>query len=236
KLQTDLLAVGGIAGICVGIFVLSFAITADNIGIAFVPEVYTGESIDYWIANVLANPFLSRFLIALIMIGFGAMFISGFALFRLLGEHWQKYVALAGYMIGIPSAIFVFMTRLTMTHQLIVLSSKQPELAKELKLHLILMLQNWHFTAEFVGPVFIVVIGTSFMAWAAKKEKFLPAWLCYWAFLCGILSILYFLKFDYPFLKIAGLGGGPLHMLWFFALGVVLLRRRLGMRDEVESG
>lgn len=222
--QKNLLLLGGIAGISVGVFVLTFAFIAGNIQTGFVAAVYTGESVRPWIDNVIQNPNLARFSIISLTIGFGAIFVGGFSLFQLIDQpYWQKYLGMSGYSIGVPLAAVNFMERFSLQYQLITLSKYRPELLENIEPLVMLKLQEWQFTGEYFGPFFVVFLGTTFMSWAAVKDGILPKWLFYWAGLCSAFWISYLL---FPSFSLAQLGAGPLHMLWFFVTGIVLLRKR----------
>ena len=226
KSKRKIMILGGIAGISVGIFVLTFAFIGGAHDLAFVHGVSTGEPIDYFLRNILEHPQLSMFIVSSLAIGFGSMYVAGFCLYHLISTtYWQKYLAVAGYTIGIPVAIYNFLERLAFQNQLILLSEKKPDILNEIELHARLTFQEWEFTGNFVGPFFVVLIGTTFMAWAAFKDGLLPNWLCYWGMGCGIATVLFFGHYAFPMLAIASLGAGPLHMLWFFVTGVVLLRK-----------
>ena len=226
KSKRDLMILGGFAGICVGVFVLTFAFVGGYYEIDFVHGVSRGESIDYFLRNILDHPRISMFIIASIIIGFGSMYVGAFCLFNLIGAaYWQKYLAFAGYTLGISAAIYNFLERLAFQNQLIVLSKNNPEILNDIDLHARLSFQKWEFTGIYIGVVFVVLIGTTFMSWAALKDGLLPKWLCYWGIGCGIATVLFFGHYAIPILAIAGLGAGPLHMLWFLVMGIVLLRK-----------
>ena len=233
KSRKEFLVLGGIAGICVGIFVLTFAVIATKLKIGFVPAVYRGESIEYWIQNVVNNPTTSMLVVASLTVGFGAMLVGGFSFFKLInGNYWQKYLGLSGYIIGVPAAVYNFIERLSLQYQIIVLSKNKPDILDQIELHSRISLQEWQFTGEYVGPFFVVFMGTTFMAWAAKRDNLLPNWLCYWAFTCGALTILHLFKLKVSAFEIAALGAGPLHMLWFFVTGIVLLRKMKSLSGQ----
>jgi hypothetical protein len=166
------------------------------------------------------------FIIASITIGFGSMYVGAFCLYNLIAAaNWQKYLALAGYTVGIPAVIYNFLERISFQNQLILLSENNPNLLNDIELHARLTFQEWEFTGIYLGTFFIVMIGTTFMAWAALKSDLLPRWLCYWGMGCGIMALIFHGHHFIPVLGIAGLGAGPLHMLWYFVTGVVLLRK-----------
>jgi hypothetical protein len=222
---------GGVAGIGVGVFVVGFALSADSVGTAFAPQVYQGGSVQPWIDNVVASPEVAMASLASACIGFGAMLVAAMSLVVLIRSgSWQKYLALSGYLIGVPVAISTFHSRLSLQQQIIVLAKNQPDLLPQLELAARIELQRFHLAAEYLGPFFIVLAGTPFLAWAARREGLLPGWLLWWAVGCALLTVVDFFERGNPAFAIAGLGAGPLHMLWFLAMGIVLLvgRARAG--------
>ncbi|MDX1418630.1 MAG: hypothetical protein R3181_01580 [Rubricoccaceae bacterium] len=221
-----LYTLAGVAGIMVGVFVLSFAFVATGAGIAFAPEVHEGGSIAYWIDNVVANPGLWKVAMFCITVGFGSMFVSGFAWFNILGpERWQKYVSLSGYVIGIPMAITTFMDYHALMQQIAV-TQQGGVVPESLALQANLSVESWWLVSSLYGPSFVVVLGTGFLSWSLLKEERLPDWLCYWGMACGVMFILYLFHGYVPFLEVFSTGAGPLHMLWFAVMGIVTLRNR----------
>lgn len=226
---------GGISGICVGVFVLSFAFIATSHELAFVKDLGSPESVDRWLQNLYANYELFVLAIIFLILGFGSIFISAFSVFNILGENdWRKYLSISGYIIGIPFAISNFTSFLSKGIQLKTMREADLDLGSSIYAVVLFELRESNITATVTGPLFVVVLGTAFMAWAAKRAEFLPAWLCYWGMACGVMAVLYHFRVWLPFLSITGLGAGPLHMLWFFVAGIVLLvkARKIVLNDE----
>lgn len=217
---------GGVSGICVGLFVLSFAFIATGHELAFVRDLGSRESVDGWLRNVYANYQLFVAASILLILGFGSMFVSAFSVFNILGRNeWRKYVSISGYVIGVTVAISNATSFLSTGMQMVTMREAGLDPGSSVYAALLFELREQIVTASMIGPLFVVVLGTGFMAWAAKRAKLLPAWLCYWGMACAVMALLYQFRGWLPFLGIAGLGAGPLHMLWFAVMGVGLLYR-----------
>lgn len=217
-----------IASICVGLFIISFALLSDSKGILFFPDIYKGESIESWVQSIRENAQLARIIMILPVIGFSSILVAGVTLFQLIKpSSWQKNLALASYVIGVPVVVSMMISHLSLRNYLIVLFETGGVLSDQLELQVSLQLHHWMIVNDIFGPLFVVVIGTSFMAWSALQAKFLPKWLCYWGLFNGVMMCLSFLFVVIPAFQFASFAA-PLHMLWFFVLGLVLLRRERG--------
>ncbi len=216
--QRDIMRLGGFAGIGVGLFVLSFAISGDSIGGLFAPEVLWGGSGNDWLQRVVANPGVARIAIALPVIGFSLMLVVALSLFRLIDHrNWAATLGLAGFLVGVPLAVMTFVSATALvfgiTHGAAVGGDV---LDAELRRYMLV-----NFAA---GPFFMVVVGNSCMSLAAWRTGVLPSWLCCWGIINAIVMIFGILSVCWPAFGIGQLGG-PLTMLWFVTTGVVLLVR-----------
>jgi hypothetical protein len=222
--RKELLRMAGIAGILAGLFVLTFAIVADSNGVFFYNEVFEGVSVEPWIQNVKASPSLSKYIMALPLFGFSCILIVALVLFKYIQENsWQKNLSLAGYVVGVPLAVGVFVAQLSQMNEVLLLYGKAAEVNAQLELVASLQLYYFHLVNHLFGPLFVILLGTTMMAWAALKENVLPKWICYWLIACGVMIFISFFGFLVPALGVAGIGA-PLHMLGFLMLGVILLR------------
>lgn len=222
----ELLTLGGAASVCVGLFILSFAILSESKGIFFVPEVYSGGSFDHWIQNVKANPAFVKGIMLLPIFGFSSILIAGIALYQMIAENsWQKNLAIGAYAIGVPFIVSIMMSQHALLNQIRLLNMDGDQLSDTLRYQISLDLYRWMAVNDFAGPFFVVVIGTGCMAWAALRVGLLPKWLCYWAFFNAGLLVISFFSFVFPPLVSASFGA-PLHMIWFIVTGITLLRRR----------
>lgn len=220
-----LFRLGGIMGICAGLFILIFAITSEINGILFVNDALTGGSIDTWINNVLANPVLAKFIMILPILGFSSMLVLGYVLNQLIADtSWQKSLSLIGYIIGVPVVVFAFVSHLSLMNQLIQLPVPASEISPEVETYTVFAFHRWMMINNYIGPFFIIILGHSFMAWSAYKSKILPKWMAYWALFNGSILLLSFLYPILPVLEILGLGG-PLSMIWLVVCGAILLRK-----------
>jgi hypothetical protein len=170
------------------------------------------------------HPKLARGLPVLPVLGFSSMLVVGIVLYQVMVEKtWQKNLALAGYLIGVPVAVAAFVTHLSFINQLLTLSAINETTADQLQVFAAFHM-HYYMTINFaIGPFFIILIGNSLMAWTAMKSNLLPKWLCYWAYFNGGLLILGMLSVVFPLLRFAQIGG-PTTMLWFIALGIFLLK------------
>lgn len=222
----SLMRLGGIAGLCVGLFILTFAGTSESQGILFVPEVMSGGSIEQWVNNIQNNPNLIRLLMSFPVIGFSSMLVVGLAIYQLIAEKsWQKNLSLAAYAIGIPTIVSAFVSHGSLINQLLLLPAQFPGMEKELLLHATIGMDHFMLINFAVGPFFVIMLATPLMAWAALRSNFLPKWLCYWAFFNGTLEVVGALSLIFPILGFAQ-ASGPLTMLWFVTTGVILLKKK----------
>lgn len=216
---------GGIAGILVGLLIITFAIVAESNGIFFYNGVFEGASVEPWIQSVQASPLLSQFIMMLPMFGFSCILLIAIVLYKYIQQDsWQKNLSLAGYIIGVPLAVGVFAAQLSQMNEVLLLYGKSAEVNAHLQTTASVQLYYFHVVNHLFGPFFIIVLGTTMMAWAALKEKALPKWICYWLITCGVLVFISYGSFLVPALAITGLGA-PLHMLGILMLGVMLLKQ-----------
>jgi len=227
SLNKNVLRLSGIAGILAGLFILTFAIVADSNGIFFYNDVFQGASVEPWIQNVKASSSLSKFIMSLPVLGFSCILIVGIVMFKHFRENrWQKNLFLAGYVIGVPLVVGAFIAQLSLMNEVLLHYGKSVEMNTQLQLFASLQLYYFHVVNHLFGPFFVIVLGTTMMAWAALKEYVLPKWICYWLITCGVMIFISFFGFLVPVLSVAGIGA-PLHMLGFLMLGVILLRQSL---------
>ncbi len=220
-----MLLTAGIAGILVGVFILTFAVVADGNNIFLFDDVFSGASVEPWIQNVLASPNLSKFIMLLPVAGFSCMFVVAIVLYQYIPENsWQKNLSLAGYAIGVPVAVVVFMSQLSLMNEILLLYGKSPAMDVQLQALSSVRLHFFNLSNLIIAPVFIIICGTGMMAWAALKADALPKWICIWWMVCTVLVFISFGGLWFPVLRIAGLGA-PLHMLGFLMAGVILLKR-----------
>lgn len=224
-LSRSLLRMAGIAGILVGVFILTFAVVAGSHKIFFFDQIFEGGSVEPWIDSVMASPSLSRFIMVLPMLGFSCMFLVAIVLYQYIPENsWQKNLAIVGYAIGVPVVVGMFMVHLSLMNEILLLYGKSPATDGQLQIVTAVRLHFFSVTNHILGPFFVIVIGTSMMAWAAQKAGALPRWICIWLMTCGALLVVSFVGFWVPALRLASFGA-PLHMVGFVMLGVTLLRR-----------
>ncbi len=217
------LRLGGIAGILAGLLVLSFAITSSSKGLLFFQDVYSGGSVVPWIQNVMASPSLSRFIMVIPVAGFTCFLITGVVLYQYIGErNWQKNLGLVGYSIGVPFTMALWVMQLSLMNHVLLLYGKSPETDAQIARHASFILYLFQISNDIFGPLFIIVLGSGMMAWAALKVGALPKWLCYWGMACGVLLALSFLFTVNPAFGLLGLAA-PLHMVWFILVGGFLL-------------
>ncbi|MCB0538065.1 MAG: DUF4386 family protein [Lewinellaceae bacterium] len=215
---------GGIAGICAGLFILTFAIISESKGILFAPGALADGAIDNWLQNVRSHADASRFLLILPIMGFFAMLIVGMVMYQIIAENfWQKNLSLVGYVIGVPVVVGAFVAHLSLVNQLVLPLTQSVELDTQVRFFTTVSIHRWEIVNSFIGPSFVIILGHTLMAWAAHKANMFPKWLTYWALFNGSLLLISFLYFVSPVLKIASIGA-PLSMLWLITLGVTLLK------------
>ena len=225
SLNRGLVRLAGISALLAGACILEFAIVAQSKGIFFIDGVYQGASIDPWLQNVLAHPGLSRIIMVLPIIGFSSMFVLMRALLKVIAQDsWQKTLALSGYSIGVPVVVLGFVMQLSLMNLMLVHGTRL-DVMPTMKIVATLQLLAFHVINDFIGPLFVIVLGTAMLAWAALKANALPRWICLWLMTCGVMVSLSFLAPLIPAIAILGLFA-PLHMVGLVLLGVILLRRR----------
>lgn len=223
--NSGLYRLGGISGICSGLFILTFAIMSESKGILFITDALSIGAIAAWMQKVISNQVLAKFIMILPILGFSSMLVIGFVTFRLIAENsWQKLLSLIGYIIGVPVVVSACVAHLSLMNQFIQLSIQSSEMSYQLEVYTAFAFHRWMIINDYIGPFFIIIIGHSFMAWAALKAKLLPKWMAYWAWFNGSILLLSFLNPIFPILLICGIGG-PLSMLWLIVFGVILLRK-----------
>lgn len=225
SLNRGLVRLAGISALLAGACILVFAIVAESKGIFFIDGVYQGASIDPWLQNVLAHPGLSRIIMVLPIIGFSSMFVLMRALQKVIAQDsWQKTLALSGYSIGVPVVVLGFVMQLSLMNLMLVHGTRL-DVMPTMKIVATLQLLAFHVINDFIGPLFVIVLGTAMLAWAALKANALPRWICLWLMTCCVMVSLSFLAPLIPAIAILGLFA-PLHMVGLVLLGVNLLRRR----------
>jgi len=219
-----LLRLGGIAGILAGVFVITFALIADSNHIFFFQDVYSGGSVEPWIINVQASAALSKFIMALPILGFSCFLIVGKILYQYMEENnWQKNLAIVGYSIGVPVSIVMWILQLSLMNHVLLNYGQSPEMDIQINSQVSLVLFFFHITNDVFGPLFIIVLGSGFMAWALLKAEIFPKWFCYTGMLIALVLAISFLSVINPALRVLS-NVAPLHMLWFILLGVFLLK------------
>jgi hypothetical protein len=223
--DTGLLRMAGIAGILAGSLILLFALTADGRGLLFYGPIVEGASVEPWMRKVQASPALSRCIMALPILGFSCMLVViGVLRSYIREESWQKTLAVAGYGIGVPVAVVAFTLQLGLMNQVVLIHARRPQLSEPMELVAGVFLFVFHIVNHFVGPFFIIVLGSSMMAWAALRSSVLPRWICGWLMTCGVMLFASFWHPLVPALEVLGFFA-PLHMAGYIALGVILLGR-----------
>ena len=83
--NTGFYYLGGIAGIGVGVFILSFVIISDVfVGGLFSKEEILGEPIQPWIQRIIVHPKFSLLGLTLPMIGFPLMLVVGMVFYQIM--------------------------------------------------------------------------------------------------------------------------------------------------------
>ncbi|MBW2938420.1 DUF4386 family protein [Aureisphaera sp. CAU 1614] len=223
--HSGLLRLGGIAGICAGLCILTFAISSEIKGTLFVNEALSGGSINAWIQNVISNPDFVKYIMILPILGFSFMLVLGYVLYQLIGvSSWQKNLSLVGYIIGVPVVVSAFVAHVSLINQLIQQTTPSAEISTQIEVYTSFAFHRWMVINDYIGPFFIIIVGHSLMGWAAYKANVLPKWMAYWAVFNGSILLINFLHPIFPALAILGLGG-PLSMLWLVVCGTILLRK-----------
>ena len=222
----QLLTLGGISGILTGIFILTFAIASDLNGVFFIPEIYTGDSINSWILNLESNRNFASWHITLMIFGFASMLLTGFILYQIIPENnWQKNLSIISYAIGGAIVFPSIASHQSLENYIIGLMDKGEYTTNQIQEIVGSRVHTWMTVNDYFGPLFIIVLGTGLMSWALRKAGIIPKWFFIWAI---IVSLSLFLSFFRGFVPaLANLGNfAPLHMIWFSILGILLLRFR----------
>lgn len=231
-LSPSVLRFGAVAAMLVAPLIVTFAILGDSNQILFFDPVFTGGSVEPWIRNVLAAPGLSKIIMVLPLIGFTCFLVTGWVLFQYNRENsWQKNLSLVGYTIGVPMGVVMWILQLSLMNYVLLYYGKTPEMDLQIQDQVSFGLYFFNIVNTVFGPLFIIVLGSGMMAWAALKAAVLPKWLCYWGMLCAVMLVISFLGFLSPALFALGLFA-PLHMIWFSVTGVYLWRQT---RSEVPT-
>jgi hypothetical protein len=219
-----LLRLAGIAGILAGLFVISFAVIADSNNLFFFIDVYSGGSVEPWIQSVKSSPILSKFMMALPVIGFSCFLIVGVVLFQYIQENsWQKNLGIVGYSIGVPLTLTMWIIQLSLMNHVLLSHGHSPETDLQISSQVSLILYFFHIINEIFGPLFCIVLGSGMMAWAALKAKIFPKWFCYIGMSIALLMAISFLSVVNPAIRVLSTVA-PLHMIWFIILGIYLLK------------
>lgn len=224
QLPGSYLRLAGISAILAGIIIICFALISDSHGLFFFYDIYTGGSVEPWIGNVRSNPELSRIIMALPVLGFSCFLITGLVLFQLLPVTiWQKNLSIAGYGIGVPISILMWIIQLSLMNH-VMLTYGQPT-ASDAQMNSLtsFVLFFFHIMNDVFGPLFIIVSGSGMLAWSALRAELLPKWFCYAGMLIAIIMILSFLAVSIPEFRVLSFIA-PVHMIWYIGLGVYLLK------------
>jgi hypothetical protein len=230
----SLLRLGGIAGICAGSFIICFVIIDGIVGGIFDWSIIDGGPVEPWINRILAQPQLAWIGISLPMLGFGSMLIVALVLYRHLpASPVLKTLALGGQLIGLPLAVYTFMTASSLVAFVISRGGELGPGSSEFSLLVardmnLFMLQNMLYC-----PFFVMVVGNTAWSLAGFKNRAIPRGLAIWGILNGIMLVLALLSFIWPALRVFTLAG-PLTMLWFISMGIWLLW--LSTRNPGEPG
>jgi hypothetical protein len=169
----ELVRLGGLAGIGVGLFILPFAASDGMIGGLFAPEVLHGASGNAWLARIAARPELARIAIALPICGFAFMLVVGVTLFRLVADrHWGAMLGIVGYLVGVPIAVSAFVSATSLVWTALDGPTTLAVAGVTAELHRFMLVNL------AVGPFFIIVVGNTCMSLAAWRVAVLPRWLC----------------------------------------------------------
>lgn len=223
--SNKILRLGGAAGIFIGLFILSFVIIGTSIGGLFPNEMLINGQVDPWIQRVINNPETAQLAMALPILGFSFVLIFGLVLFKEIAENiWQKYLALGGYLIGVPITVFSFISATSLIRGIIQLSKNAAINSDQINLLASFEMEKFMLINIVIGPIFIILIGNSFISFASLRSGTLPKWLCYWGIINGALSFIGFFSVIFPALGFAQISG-PLTMLWYISTGVTLIRK-----------
>jgi len=219
-----LLRLAGISAILGGLLVPTFAAISGSQGVFFVPEIYTNDSVEYWIQNLGANKNLVKWSMIFFIFGFSGIILTGFVLFKVLPKSsWQKYVSVISYAVGGAIVLPMMAFHQSTVNYINSLSAGGGFSAAQIQQLAGVDIYRWMLINQYFGPLFIIVLGTSFMAWAMLKAKLVPKWFCYIAFAVSGLLLLSFFNDFIPGLSVLG-NAAPIHMIWFIMLGIFLLR------------
>ncbi|MBK9147822.1 MAG: DUF4386 family protein [Flavobacteriales bacterium] len=223
--HAGLYRLAGIAAICAGLLILSFAVAADSHGIFFVPDAIHGGSIETWIGNVRANPGLSHAIHALPVLGFACMLLMALCIHRLVDRNdWRRMVSLFGYLVGVPLAVLTMVEQLSLMNQVVFQSEQMPEQAGAILTYATFRIFQWEVVNNIFGPLFIIILGHTFLAAAAHRAGMLPRWMLIWAAVNASCLLLSFSFVLVPAMGILGFAA-PSSMIWLIVLGARMLRR-----------
>jgi hypothetical protein len=219
----SVLRLAGCAGLGVGLFILPFAVSDGIIGGLFATDVLRGAAGDAWLQRINVYPNLARVAIALPVVGFALMLVVGLVLHRLVSAaHWAGTLGLMGYLVGVPLAVATFVSATSLVWSVVGVSpgttppQAMPVVTSELHRFMLV-----NMTA---GPLFIIVVGHTSMAFAAWRTAVLPQWLCAWGVANGAIMLVGTVAVWWPAFEFMQIGG-PLSMLWVMAVGAALLRK-----------
>jgi hypothetical protein len=220
----QLLKLGGITGILTGISILTFAISSELNGVFFVPEIYNGGSIEYWIENLGANSTFASIHIFLMVLGFFSMLVTAFILYQIIPENsWQKNLSIISYAIGGAIIFPTIASHQSLENYIITLLDKGEYTSNQIQEIVGSEVHTWMTINDYFGLLFIIILGTGLMSWALRKAGIIPKWFFIWAIVVSVLVTLSFFKGIFPVFAHFG-NFAPLHMIWFSILGIILLR------------
>ena len=224
-LSPALLRFGAVAAMLIAPIIITVAVLGESNNILFFDPIFYGEPVEPWIKSVLRAAGLSKIIMVLPVIGFSCFLAAGSVLFQYIRENsWQKNLGLVGYAIGVPMTVVMWILQLSLMNHVLLHYGKTPDADLQLQTQVAFVLYFFNIINTVFGPLFIIVLGSGMMAWAALKVAALPKWLCYWGILCALMLSISFLGFLSPDFFVLGVFA-PLHMLWFFVVGVYLWRQ-----------
>lgn len=230
--------VGGVAGIGVGVFVLTFAVSNDLIGGLFSREALQGQSIDPWLERIAAHPVLAQVAIACPILGFTLMLVVARVVASALPESGLRTVATSGYLVGVPLAVVNFTAVLGLVRNILLLGANdggipgdlQPDIRAGIpeaaKLLIGIDLSGFMLANIVVGPLLIGLVGNAMLCLAGLRSKVMPTWLCAWGIGAAALLLVASFEAVWPPLSVASIGG-PFTMLWFVFVGIAILRGKI---------
>lgn len=229
-MNKELMRFGGIAGLITLIFIPAIALQQTT---GWFPEYdLQAGTMDNWLITIVENRTNALLGVGLFIIAIISFFSVGITLYKLRPQNdWLGIAAVMAQVLGITLALAAFLFGFGFTWALSDLAAgKAMEDTAEL-IPLATMGMRGFLVSDDLATC-LIGLGNGLFGWSFYKNGLLPKWLCWWGIVAGFLVTIVLLRYSIPAFSFATIGY-PLVVLWFFIVGIVLIRKsKLVERQE----